>query len=440
MKILLSATVLCAALAVTTVAAAQNVIRVPADFPTIQAGISAASPGDTVLVAPGTYSGTNNRNLSFYGKAVTLRSEAGAAATVIDCGAVARCFVFNSGEGNDTVVDGFTIQNGRADDIGDGGGCIRCNSSSPTIRNSVIRNCISTNIGGGMLAGVPSKPIIDNCEFLYNGSYSHGGGIYGQAVLTNTVFYGNEALLIGSSWADGGAAHLDGTSEIKSCRFIGNNAVRGGALWLGGDKTLVNCLFVGNGALIPGSGPRGGALYVASGHVNVFFGTFSGNDALLDGYSVYTTESGTAHFVHSILWDSPSSGIASATPGSVTAYYSNIRMTPGSTYPGDGNLNANPLFVSRGLGSLDDGSYLSHVAAGQGATSPCVDAGVPAAIPSVWCNVGYGSGVCLDSTTTRTDGVPDGGVTDLGFHYYDPPLFADGFETGTLEMWSSAVP
>ena len=57
-------------------------IHVPADQPTIQAAIDAAAGGDTVLVAPGTY----YEDINFNGKIITVTSEQGAAATVIDAG------------------------------------------------------------------------------------------------------------------------------------------------------------------------------------------------------------------------------------------------------------------------------------------------------------------------------------------------------------------
>ncbi|HEV2355066.1 MAG TPA: hypothetical protein VGR89_12540, partial [Puia sp.] len=59
---------------------AQNTIHVPADQPTIQAGINAASNGDTVLVAPGTY----KESINFSKKAITLMSSGGPSVTIID--------------------------------------------------------------------------------------------------------------------------------------------------------------------------------------------------------------------------------------------------------------------------------------------------------------------------------------------------------------------
>ena len=60
-------------------------IHVPADQPTIQAGIDAAADGDTVLVADGTYTGDGNRDIDFGGKSIVLKSENGPVLTVIDC-------------------------------------------------------------------------------------------------------------------------------------------------------------------------------------------------------------------------------------------------------------------------------------------------------------------------------------------------------------------
>jgi hypothetical protein len=82
---------------------------------TIQTGIDLAPERWTVLVANGTYTGDGNKNLDFGGKAIDLKSVGGAENCVIDCENSGRGFYFDhTGETADSIVDGFTIQNGDA--------------------------------------------------------------------------------------------------------------------------------------------------------------------------------------------------------------------------------------------------------------------------------------------------------------------------------------
>jgi len=66
----------------------------------------------------------------------------------------------------------------------------------------------------------------------------------------------------------------------------------------------------------------------------------------------------------------------------------------------DGNISADPLFAGGPLHAY----YLSQLAAGQGADSPCVDTGDPATHTG------------LDRQTTRTDSTRDTGTIDMGYH------------------------
>jgi len=101
---------------------------------TIQAGLDVAgNSGWTVLVADGTYKEVGNKDLDFNGKAIHLNSVGGAANCIIDCNNSGRGFYFHSGETNNAIVEGFTIQNGS---VGIDGGAVFCEgSSSPTITN-----------------------------------------------------------------------------------------------------------------------------------------------------------------------------------------------------------------------------------------------------------------------------------------------------------------
>src|SRR5262249_3424302 len=113
-----------------------TIFRVPSDRPTIQSAIDDTTNGDTVLVAPGTYS----EHIDFKGKAITVTSESGPQVTIIDAGNADSVIFFISGEGRDSVLNGFTVQNGRRiQGFAEGGG-IRIQGSSPTITNNKITN------------------------------------------------------------------------------------------------------------------------------------------------------------------------------------------------------------------------------------------------------------------------------------------------------------
>src|SRR5438094_10590364 len=83
-------------------------INVPAGQPTIQAAINAASNGDTVLVAPGTY----YENINFMGKAIAVTSSGGPAVTTINGNAAGSVVMFRTNEGRNSVLSGFTITSG----------------------------------------------------------------------------------------------------------------------------------------------------------------------------------------------------------------------------------------------------------------------------------------------------------------------------------------
>jgi parallel beta-helix repeat protein len=228
-------------------------LKVPSQYPNIQDAIDAAVKGDTVLVAPGTY----RENIDFIGKAITVKSEQGADVTVVDgnqAGSVVTC---KSGEGADSVLDGFTITNGYAVD----GGGIFCERSSPTIsKNIIIGNMATSTDGGGMDNFNNSNPTVINCTFSGNWA-RYGGGmcnyVYSSPTVTNCTFTENSAVF------GGGMCNVKYSSPIvTNCSFSGNLASGGlNEEGYGGgmdnynysSPTVINCTFSGNSAIgLPG--------------------------------------------------------------------------------------------------------------------------------------------------------------------------------------------
>lgn len=139
----------------------------PADFNNIQAGIDDANNGDTIIVADGIYRGVGNRDINFRGKTIVVRSENGPESCIIDCSILIwrpsyyNGFYFYNKEDNDSIVDGFTIINGKTGVMC--GYWYNTGPSSPT-----ITNCIIKNNADGIRCYFGSKPIISNCLITGN--------------------------------------------------------------------------------------------------------------------------------------------------------------------------------------------------------------------------------------------------------------------------------
>jgi hypothetical protein len=70
------------------------------DATTIQDRVNLAGNGDVVLVAAGTYAGAGNVNVLVDSKSITVVSETGAYATIMDCQSGGRGFLFTNADGS----------------------------------------------------------------------------------------------------------------------------------------------------------------------------------------------------------------------------------------------------------------------------------------------------------------------------------------------------
>lgn len=115
--------------------------RVPSVYTTIQRAVDAASEGDTILIADGTYTGAGNMDIELYGLNLVIISENGPEDCIIDLQSQGRAFFIHRGETEATVIEGLTISHGMTFNTGANrrqGGGILIDRASPTIRNCVF--------------------------------------------------------------------------------------------------------------------------------------------------------------------------------------------------------------------------------------------------------------------------------------------------------------
>ena len=378
---------------------------------TIQSAIDASLDGDTVVVQPGEYV----ENIDFKGKAVTVVSRDGKEETAIDGGCAGSVAVFANGEGAGSVLDGFTLRNGCAVY----GGGIRCEGSSPTIRNCdivendataggggiaalhssdpVLRSCRieentaghgggvgcyfssspriaetavvgnhSRDNGGGICAYQSSSPVVESSAVEGNTAANRGGGMYADSCtmqIRTSVFSGNEAI-------DGaGLAFQDVFSPYLSrCRFIENVASGNGGAAFVRQTSLAefrNCLLAGNSA------GNGGAWYFESAVSPIVVNCTAAQNVATNGAAgIYGSDVAQGPVVTNTILFNDGDEIALVNSDGGIVRHCDVEL-PSGTYNGTGNISASPLFVAPGS------DY--HLASG----SPCRNAGTSDGAPEV---------------------------------------------------------
>jgi hypothetical protein len=224
--------------------------------------IEMAANGDTILVMPGTYTGSRNRNLDFqYNhdlnndgvKNLVLKSAYGPDTTIIDVNG--QDFIdFTNNEDNSSKIIGFTITNSNF-------GAVEIMNSSPEIDNCIFLFNQNNQNGGAINISETNGEIVSITNTLFDGNSiqtgtsSRGGAIMlgtagSMAYVENCIFYNN------SSDEMGGAINQDNSSHlvIVQSLFVNNTTnsswgaggVNSFAAMSGGYTTIINSIFSGN--------------------------------------------------------------------------------------------------------------------------------------------------------------------------------------------------
>ena len=252
------------------------VIHVPGDYPEINAAVQAAAPGDTVLVAAGTYTdcvhpteGPESTPACVIMQPGVSLIGAGPEATTIDAQGLGRGIYIHA-------VDNILIDNLRvigADALAYGAGIlVRAGASGIVVRDVVIAD----NLDGGIIVIDNAEVSLARVDFLNNES-KQGGGLaveeYSTAVIADCLFEGNRSPsgagvfvrtgctvtitgstmrnnAIDAAYGDGGGIAVVGSHcDIDNCDILYNSTrgTGGGIAYTDGATGLVrNSRIIGN--------------------------------------------------------------------------------------------------------------------------------------------------------------------------------------------------
>lgn len=403
--------------------------NVPQEYPTIQAALDAADPGDTIIVHEGTY----RENLVIDTNVDLI----GVGWPVVDGG---------SKEGNvDTIMVAFVGLNaGRIEGLvvtgggsGPQGHAIDVWDSSPTIVNNKVMDNPNNGIGLHGSSKLTGNTKVYNNQ-VYNNKAGIGNGKGSAAHIYNNHVYDNWAVgvgCIGRSAPRIEGNHIYGNHIGIGCREVASPHIEGNYIFENdcgvtiSPTSTIRVATAGDAIVIKNN------LIFGNHQVGVSVTSFNLSEIIVvnntvdsnNTYGIRDRAGGivfgwpwpgafTATVENNIVTNNKKGGIANHTGSelfpsrgvNIISRHNNVWNNEDQYVgcsPGEGDLSLDPLFVS--VTSEKYGSYyLSQKASGQVVDSPCVGAGSRSAIE-----------LGLQNKSTRTDKTDDTGIVDMGFHY-----------------------
>ncbi|MEZ5063231.1 MAG: right-handed parallel beta-helix repeat-containing protein [bacterium] len=359
--------------------ASATTLRVPEDFPTIQAAVDAAGPIDVVDVAPGTWSDAetrsvwnggmyvNVRSVVFLKPGITVRSRSGAEATVIDLSlnpgpGFQTPVVYPGQQAGPATIQGFTVLG-----AGSGGGGI----SSLAAQKLIVRDCIVRDIhtggraittanGGGLeiydtlvenvtlLGGTAVRAISGGSLKMIRTTIrdNSAGGVYSTVptILEDCNFVRNRTTQVGAG------ANLQGPSEVTRCLFQENVSLEdpGGGLVVSSSPAVVEgCTFARDSCGATGAAAGMWVAY-APGLSVIRNNTFVGCHSPVFPASAFGVSSSVVEFSNNIVAGSTGSAALHNVGGTITGgcndYWNNEEGDFEAWTPLPTDLSADPLF------------------------------------------------------------------------------------------------
>lgn len=327
----------------------------------VQDAINSANTGDEVVLMPGEYA----ESIDFLGKAITVRSDSGPAATSINGQGLGPVVRFAAGETGASVLEGLTLTGGAGEFRGQirVGGAVYVDGASPTITGCEIR-ANTADFGGAVAVLAGGAPLVQACTFEAN-TADQGGAAYvldADPGFLGCSFHANAAEF------RGGAMLVDGDAapQIVNAMFAGSAAEKldGGAVAClrGAAPAFTNCVFTGNTADCGG----GGLYAFHASHPALVHATLVGNAAATIG-GLFAESSADGVVANSILAGPINTNLSGA---DLSVTYSLVQGGWGGG--GVGNVSSPPRFVDANgpddlLGTQDDDVRLAP-------GSPAIDA------------------------------------------------------------------